>query len=151
LHKLLPPIIAEATEVYTDIAQASGFGLLFRDQDAPSNHFQKMIKDSTVKPLRPIMNEIRVIKSEAEITNMHMAGKISGRAFTNAMRRQWTREKDLGAFLDYDFKVGGCEGPAYIPVIAGGQNALSIHYIRNNDVLHDNELVLVDAGGEYGG
>jgi intermediate cleaving peptidase 55 len=110
-----------------------------------------MIKDCTVKPLKPVMNELRVIKSEAEITNMRMAGKISGRAFTNAMRRQWTKEKDLGAFLDYDFKTGGCEGTAYIPVIAGGRNALSIHYVRNNDVLQDNEMVLVDAGGEYGG
>ena len=110
-----------------------------------------MIKDSKVKPLKPLLNKIRVIKSEAEITNMRMAGKISGRAFTNAMRRQWTKEKDLGAFLDYEFKIGGCEATAYIPVIAGGSNALSIHYVRNNDVLQDDEMVLVDAGGEYGG
>jgi len=45
----------------------------------------------------------------------------------------------------------GCETTAYPPVIAGGRNASIIHYIRNNDVLNDGELVLVDAGGEYGG
>jgi intermediate cleaving peptidase 55 len=151
LHKLLPPLIAGASEVYTDIAKCSGFGMFFRNQAAPPNDFQKMIKDSKVKPLKPLMNDIRIIKSEAEITNMRMAGKISGRAFTNAMRRQWTKEKDLGAFLDFDFKLGGCEATAYIPVIAGGKNALSIHYVRNNDVLQDGEMVLVDAGGEYGG
>ena len=105
----------------------------------------------TVKPLKPLMNDIRVMKSEAEISNMRLAGKFSGRAFTNAMRRQWTKEKDLGAFLDYDFKIAGCETTAYPPVIAGGRNASIIHYIRNNDVLNDGELVLVDAGGEYGG
>lgn len=151
LHKLLPPLIKQASEVHTDIAKCSGFGQFFRNQDAPPNDFQKMIKDSKVKPLKSLMNELRVIKSEAEISNMRMAGKISGRAFTNAMRRQWTKEKDLGAFLDYEFKLGGCEATAYVPVVAGGQNALSIHYVRNNDVLQDGEIVLVDAGGEFGG
>jgi intermediate cleaving peptidase 55 len=151
LHNLLPPLIAGASVIYTDFAKASGFGMFFKKQEALPNDFQKMVKDSNVKPLRALMNEIRVIKSEAEISNMRMAGKISGRAFTNAMRQQWTKEKDLGAFLDYDFKIGGCEATAYIPVIAGGRNALSIHYVRNNDVLQDGEMVLVDAGGEYGG
>lgn len=97
------------------------------------------------------MNELRVIKSEAEVANMRLAGKYSGRAFTNAIRKQWTKEKNLGAYFDYDFKVQGCEATAYVPVIAGGKNALCIHYVRNDDVLRDSEVVLVDAGGEYGG
>lgn len=110
-----------------------------------------MIKDSKVKPLRSLINELRIMKSEAEIANMRLAGKYSGRAFTNAMRQQWTKEKDLGAFLDFDFKIQGCDTTAYVPVIAGGKNALSIHYVRNDDVLQNNQIVLVDAGGEYGG
>ncbi|CZT46123.1 related to E.coli X-Pro aminopeptidase II [Rhynchosporium secalis] len=151
LHTLLPPLISAASEVYTNIAKCSGFGHFFRNQDAPPNDFQKMIKDSKVKPLKPLIHELRIVKSEGEIANMRLAGKYSGRAFTNAMRRQWTREKDLAAFLDYDFKFCGCDTTAYIPVIAGGSNALSIHYVRNNDVLKDGQTVLVDAGGEYGG
>ena len=137
--------------VYTDIAKCSGLGLFFRNQDAPPNDFQNLIKDSKIKPLNPLLNELRVIKSEAEIANMRLAGKISGRSYTNAMRRQWTKEKDLAAFFDYDFKIGGCETTAYVPVVAGGENALSIHYVQNNNVLKDGEMVLVDAGGEYGG
>jgi intermediate cleaving peptidase 55 len=147
---VLPPLLAEASQVYTDISNVSGFELVFKSQ--PVMHdFKDMLKDSTVRPLKPLMNELRVVKSESEVANMRLAGRISGRAFTNAMRRRWTKEKDLWAFLDYDFKVGGCEATAYIPVIAGGQNALSIHYVRNDDVLQDSDIVLVDAGGEYGG
>lgn len=52
---------------------------------------------------------------------MRIAGKASGRAFTNAMRRKWTREKDLAAYLGYEFKTGGCDGEAYVPVVAGGK------------------------------
>lgn len=101
--------------------------------------------------ISPIINQLRAIKSKAEIENMRKAGKISGRSITNAMRRQWNEEKHLGAFLEYDFKVGGCEKIAYVPVIGGGRNSQSIHYVSNNDVLRDGELVLVDAGGQYGG
>ena len=67
------------------------------------------------------------------------------------MRHAWTREKDLTSFLEYRFKAGGCDTSAYVPVVAGGVNALSIHYVRNDDVLRDGELVLTDAGGEYAG
>jgi len=151
LDTILPPIIASANGVYTDIPKQHGLGLFFANQGTNLNGFQKLIKDSRINPLRPLLNELRIIKSEGEIANMRLAGKISGRAFTNAMRRQWTKEKDLGAFLDYDFKIGGCEATAYVPVIAGGKNALSIHYVRNDAVLKDGEIVLVDAGGEYGG
>jgi len=45
----------------------------------------------------------------------------------------------------------GCDTTAFVPVVAGGPNALSIHYTRNDDVLRDGQLVLVDGGGEYGG
>ncbi|KAL1954190.1 hypothetical protein VTO42DRAFT_1546 [Malbranchea cinnamomea] len=81
---------------------------------------------------------------------MRKAGQASGRAFTAAMSRGFATEKDLYAFLEYQFKTNGCDSSAFVPVVAGGQNALSIHYVRNNDVLRDGELVLVDGGGEYG-
>ncbi|TAQ84922.1 hypothetical protein B7494_g6739 [Chlorociboria aeruginascens] len=151
LSTLLTPLISAASEVYTDMAKSSSFSEFFHREDRQLSLFQKLLKDSKLKPLKHLMNDLRVLKSEAEVANMRTAGKISGRAFTNAMRRQWTKEKDLGAFLDYEFKIGGCETAAYVPVIAGGQNALSIHYVRNDNVLQDGNIVLVDAGGEYGG
>lgn len=87
------------------------------------------------------------MKSDAEIANMRKAGQASGRAFTEAMRQAWTTEKDLNAFLEYTFKRNGCDASAYVPVVAGGRNASQIHYVRNDDVLLDNDLVLADAGG----
>ncbi len=152
IDRLLPSLIAQASEVYTNTSYTqSSFSKFFMGKDKALDGFQKMLKESKVKPLRQLMNELRVFKSDGEIQNMRLAGMISGRALTNAMRRQWTKEKDLGAFLDFEFKSGGCDSSAYVPVIAGGRNALSIHYVRNDDRLKNGELVLVDAGGEVGG
>lgn len=101
--------------------------------------------------LKDTIFSLRSIKSDAEIANMRKAGQTSGRAFTGAMRHSWTKEKDLAAFMDYTFKRNGCDGAAYIPVVAGGRNASIIHYTQNDHLLKKDELVLVDAGGEYGG
>jgi intermediate cleaving peptidase 55 len=80
------------------------------------------------------MNKLRVKKSESEIANMRIAGQASGRAFTTAMRQSFTKEKDLGAMLDYHFKLNGCDGPAYVPVIAGGEvGAFSPHLIHRTN------------------
>ncbi|CAK7212019.1 aminopeptidase [Sporothrix bragantina] len=103
-----------------------------------------------VHNLTPVVAKQRAIKSMAEIKNMRQAGRLSGRALTDAMRQAWTREKELAAFLDYRFHREGGDGIAYVPVVAGGPRGMLIHYVLNNAALHDGETVLVDAGGEYG-
>lgn len=40
---------------------------------------------------------------------------------------------------------------AYPPVVASGNNATTIHYINNNQITKDGEMILMDAGCEYGG
>ncbi|KOS23014.1 Intermediate cleaving peptidase 55 [Escovopsis weberi] len=122
-------------------------------QHLPANalwRFLSAARDARRTALYPVMNRLRALKSPAEIANMRLAGAASGRAITAAMRRPWAREKHLHAFLDHEFAANGCDGPAYIPVVAGGPHASCIHYTANNDVLSPGELVLVDAGGEYG-
>lgn len=94
---------------------------------------------------------MRAFKSENEVVHMRRLGQASGRAFTESMRHDFDGEKDLCSFLEYQFKVNGCDTSAFVPVVAGGSNALSIHYTRNDDLLRDGDLVLVDGGGELGG
>jgi intermediate cleaving peptidase 55 len=132
--------------------------LAYVDVQAPQAQSNPLIRNilsnrearPATTPLYPVMNKLRAIKSPAEVANMRRAGQISGRAITDAMRRSWTKEKDLHAFLDYEFTRNGCDGPAYIPVVAGGERANCIHYTVNNNVFREGEFILVDAGGEYG-
>ncbi|EXV05686.1 peptidase M24 family protein [Metarhizium robertsii] len=146
VDSLLPDILRSAKLVYADVQPV---------RDTSKNSLWRFFssKDSTHPartPLYPVMNKLRVIKSAAEVANMRKAGQISGRAITEAMKHGWAKEKDLHAFLDYQFIVNGCDGPAYIPVIAGGERANCIHYTVNNNTFKDGEFILVDAGGEYG-
>lgn len=129
LPKVLPEIINRSANVFTDLPNPfqprTAFSRYLSGLDTSRmKGFPKTLLEAEkthVKPLRPIMNELRVFKSEDEIRNMRKAGQASGRAFTEAMRNQFSGEKELGAFLDYRFKMHGCDGPAYVPVIAGGE------------------------------
>ncbi|KAL7790443.1 peptidase M24, structural domain-containing protein [Trichoderma ceciliae] len=147
IDSVLPKLLEPAKLIYTDVqsAKASNSSLWRFITGNPSGS-----GGPAKTPLYPVMNKLRAIKSPAEVTNMRLAGQISGRAITNAMRRSWAKEKDLHAFLDYEFTVNGCDGAAYIPVVAGGQRANCIHYTVNNNIFQGDELILVDAGGQYG-
>lgn len=154
ISRMLPDLIHGAKAVYTDIGSGgrkSAFQRFLAGGDPKVDGLAKLLQSATVKPLRPLMNELRVLKSEAELNCMRRAGTISGAVFTEAMRNHYISEKQLWADLAYGFRTQGLDGEAYVPVVAGGKNALSIHYVRNDNVLRDDEMVLVDAGGEYGG
>ncbi|KAF2239642.1 metallopeptidase family M24, partial [Viridothelium virens] len=155
VQERLPQILRSAGTIYTDISgtakSKSSFSRYFRGSTPSSDTFERLLEPHAVKPLRPLLNDLRVIKSDSEINLMRRIGQNSGRAITEAMRSHFYSEKDLWSFLEYSFRKQGCDGSAYVPVIAGGAHALSIHYVRNDDILKDGQLVLVDAGGEYGG
>ncbi|CAG8220359.1 unnamed protein product [Penicillium salamii] len=150
----LPSIVQGATEVYSDIptfdGSRSSLNRYLYGPTVASEKLRKVVDNRRVKPLKHLLNEMRVTKSENEVVQMRRLGQASGRAFTEAMRQDFTREKDLYSFLEYQFKANGCDTNAFVPVVAGGQNALAIHYTRNDDVLKDGDLVLVDGGGEWG-
>ncbi len=157
LPKILPEIVSRSKNVYTDLPQNRiSKNILSRylagDENGRIGGIANVFRDAdvTLRPLRPVLNELRAIKSEAEISNMRRAGQHSGRAITDAMRQSFTQEKDLDSFLDYWFKQDNCDGPAYVPVIAGGINANVIHYVSNDMALKADSLVLVDAGAQYG-
>lgn len=135
---LLTPLIGDASKIYTDYVFDSGHKSLFarflHDRSPKAEGLAKLLESSSVLPLGELINDARNIKSDAEIANMRKAGQASGRAFTDAMRQGWTRERDLAAHLEYKFRVNDCDGSAYVPVVAGGQvNVISPQLIESID------------------
>ncbi|KAG1515530.1 hypothetical protein G6F52_009657 [Rhizopus delemar] len=117
------------------------------------NLIEPGLRIKSLLPLSKIVQELRMIKSSSEIEVMKKSGLISSKAFVEAMK--WTRpgmtEAQMWAKFDYEIRMRGSTTLAYVPVVAGGPNALTMHYVRNDMELKDQDLVLVDCGGEYGG
>lgn len=55
-------------------------------------------------------------------------------------------EHVLNAVLEYTCKQAGAEHLAFPPVVAGGPRATHIHYVANNQLLSEGEMVLIDSG-----
>jgi Xaa-Pro aminopeptidase len=101
----------------------------------------------------PMVAELRLIKTESELTLMRQANHISGLAHQRAMKQCQVGkfEYHIEAEILHEFAQFGARSPAYASIVAGGDNANILHYTANNDVLKDNELLLIDAGIELGG
>jgi len=98
-----------------------------------------------------VLHEMRLFKSATEIRAMRNAAKISVAAHQRAMRasKPGMYEYQLEAELQYEFTRQGSVSPAYSSIVGGGNNACTLHYIDNRDVLNDGDLVLIDAGAEF--
>lgn len=107
----------------------------------------------TVHEISAVLDEMRLIKDEAEIALMRRAGEISATAHCRAMRatRPNRFEYEIEAELLHAFRAAGSQFPAYPSIVASGSNACILHYTDNNRRMLDGELLLIDAGCELDG
>ncbi len=103
--------------------------------------------------LATIVDEMRLIKDDAELATMRRAAAISSSAHTRAMRscRVGMREFELEAELLHEFRRNGAQSPAYPAIVAAGPNTCVLHYPAGNAQFNDGDLVLIDAACELDG
>ena len=103
--------------------------------------------------LRSPLDALRLIKDTDELAHMRRAAEITSAGHRAAMRasRPGLFEYQLEAEISYAFRHAGADAHAYPPIVAGGMNACTLHYICNNQPLADGDLVLIDAGCECAG
>ena len=98
------------------------------------------------------LHDMRLYKSRSEIKTMRTAAKISAAAHNRAMQlcSPGVKEWQVEAEFNHACQMKGARFQAYSPIVGGGANGCVLHYIENQDELRDGDLLLVDAGCEYG-
>jgi Xaa-Pro aminopeptidase len=93
---------------------------------------------------------MRLFKSRGEIEQMREAARIAARAHIRAMRfcKPGRYEYEVAAEIQHEFHRSRAE-ISYLPIVGGGANGCILHYRENASVLHEGELLLIDAGCEY--
>jgi Xaa-Pro aminopeptidase len=103
--------------------------------------------------VRAVIDDMRLLKDAHELGVMRRAARIAAAAHRRAMQR--TRpgryEYEIEAELLHEFRRNGAQFPAYSPIVAGGANACVLHYVANDALLRDGDLLLIDAGCELDG
>ena len=98
------------------------------------------------------VHEMRLRKSADEVASMRRASEITREAHLAAMRvaQPGRFEYEVEAELLRTFRAHGAERPAYGSIVGSGPNATILHYRKNDRRLEANDLLLIDAGAEYG-
>ncbi|MCG2586716.1 aminopeptidase P N-terminal domain-containing protein [Massilia sp. TS11] len=151
----LAELLADAPALYLPLARDAALDARARGWlDSVRAQARKGVQAPAVLgDLTPLVEEMRLIKDAGELATMEQAGRISAQAHARAMRavRPGMPEYALEAELLYEFRRHGAQAPAYPSIVAGGANACVLHYVANNALLRDGDLVLIDAGCELDG
>ncbi|MEN7343774.1 MAG: Xaa-Pro aminopeptidase [Pseudomonadota bacterium] len=148
---ILPGLLENAERVFYTMGQYADFdaqvtewvcalrGQNIRGIDAPTEFVA----------LDHYLHDMRLFKSRYEIARMRKAAKVAVSAHKRAMQavEPGMPEYALEAEYLHEFRLHG-GAPSYPPIVGGGVNACTLHYIQNDAVLNDGDLVLVDAGCE---
>ena len=99
----------------------------------------------------PLMHQLRSIKSFLEIELITKACQITELGFRRLLNfvKPDVTEYEIEAELIHEFVRNRSKGFAYSPIIASGANACVLHYLENNQVCRDGDLILLDVAAEY--
>ena len=100
--------------------------------------------------LSKILDGMRCLKSEGEINIIQKSANIAAQAHMHAIgiTKPGKYEHQIEGEILNQFMQNGARYLAYSSIVAGGNNACTLHYVRNNSILKDGDLLLIDAGCE---
>jgi Xaa-Pro aminopeptidase len=104
-----------------------------------------------IEDLSPILDGLRLLKSDAELARLREAARLCGLGIMEAMRSTAAGvfEYELAAVASFVFLAGGAAGGAYQAIVASGPNGWYGHYSANDRRLEEGDLVLMDFAPDY--
>ncbi|PIQ99431.1 MAG: peptidase M24 [Nitrospinae bacterium CG11_big_fil_rev_8_21_14_0_20_45_15] len=92
--------------------------------------------------------DLRLPLDKYDIQNTLQAQEITGLAFKETLRhfKNFKSEYELQGFLEGQMLMKSPYGLSFPSIIAGGANAATLHYMKNDDEFAREEMVLMDFG-----
>ena len=105
-----------------------------------------------VRNLRPVVDSMRVVKDADELARLRTAIDISTAGHVALMQaaRPGMWEYELEAIVEAAFRRNGADRLGYPSIVGSGPNSTVLHYDVNRRQTRDGDLVVVDAGAEWG-
>jgi Xaa-Pro aminopeptidase len=152
LAEHLPKLLDGASEVHLPIGR---WRALDNHVQRAIDHLRRRNRWGETPPdvlcdARTTIGEDRLLKDAGALACLRRAVDISAEAHLAAMRatRPGMAEHEIEALVEYEFRRRGADGPAYASIVGAGDNATILHYVDNDGMLRDGEMLLIDAGAE---
>ncbi len=151
LDDILPGIMESCNRVYYTMGMYAEFDVRMADW---VNLLRSKLNRGVHSPqefvaLDHLLHDMRLFKSRDEISAMRKSVKVAVEAHKRAMKvtRPGLYEYQVEAEFGHEFRQNDAWA-SYSPIVGGGKNACILHYVENNSVLKDGDLLLIDAGCE---
>ena len=154
LDEHLPKLLSDRERIFYPMGRDTNFDrqvINWVNQSRGSSRNSKHMPHELLS-LDYFLHDMRLYKSRSELSHMRKAAKAAIAGHIRAMQtcKPGMYEYEVEAELLYEFRKAGCVA-AYPCIVGGGDNGCILHYIENNQILNDNDLLLIDAGAEYQG
>jgi Xaa-Pro aminopeptidase len=108
---------------------------------------------SAVHDVSVLVWAMRQVKTGDEVESLRRACDLSARGHAEAMRfaAPGLYEHQVQAALEYYWRLAGSRHNGYPSIVASGPNACVLHYVENDRLIEDGDLILVDAAAEVDG
>ena len=153
LDEILPGLLEGRSRVYYHYGRDAGFDLKLM---AWLNRVRAQKRLGAEPPhefleLGHLLDELRLFKSAAEIALMRRSADIAVEAQIAAMKasRNARFEYEVEAALQQVYRSQNAVA-SYEPIVGSGPNACVLHYRANNAPVRKGDMLLCDAGAEYG-
>lgn len=137
----------EAAEYLETLAQSLAPPAVLRDVDPAVD--ARLASGDRDTELATFLSELRLIKDEYELDELRRACAITRRGFEDAIAamRPGASEREIEAAFWRRARIEAND-VGYSTIAASGEHACTLHWTRNDGVLREDSLVLLDAGVE---
>ncbi|NLC69395.1 MAG: aminopeptidase P family protein [Clostridiaceae bacterium] len=106
-----------------------------------------------LKPLKNVVESLRVVKDEEEINLIRTAVRIADEAFSHVLPyiKPGVSELEVAAGLEYFVKKRGGEGASFKTIVASGKRSSMAHGVASEKLIEDGDPVVLDFGAVYRG
>jgi Xaa-Pro aminopeptidase len=120
-------------------------GMLFAEK------IKKNYADLEIKNLHKFMSELRMIKTDFEVDEIKKALGLTQMGLENVMNtlKPGDREYVAESEFRYTIRKNGADTNAFPTIAASGGNAVILHYVENDQIMQDGDLILMDLGAQY--
>ncbi len=152
-EKVFNDLMVEAEHVYLNRNEHTRAVL---DVETREDRFSKWCHtkypDHSYKRLAPIMHQLRAVKHNEELAMLQKACDITEAGFRRVLKfvKPGVNQFEIEAEFLHEFVRNRSKGFAYQPIIGSGLDTCVLHYVDNDKVCHDGEVLLMDVAAEYG-
>ena len=152
IDQLAPQIINGTSTVYALVGKNKDFDQQVIKWITAANSMERHQGNIDLKNFSNQLGMMRLVKEDSELSLMRKSCEIAALTHKAVIGKAKVgmSEFDLETMYLNEFKSHGSKDISYTPIVAGGERACILHYIDNNQPIADGELVLVDAGCEWG-